>query len=293
MASTQTAGRKTLSLPPTAKNIRAAVKAGTRAPKVVIAKPKKPVKEAKVHTLQKVSKTIENAWVSALTRAKGAHKDALAIEVSVGLALYAQKGASEKVGLDAKRALMGAYADAGFACRVHTDEDYKNINRRINAMADLYVKLDGRQTITDWIDGAAPKDQVEAILGHVVKFGFEGINSILHYVGKVGTRKRPRNGVATKTAGATPQTDADKDMAKMTGAAVDQRRQDEAVGHRRAIDKLPLGRVFKAGAMACAVPLEATYDDVMSVIQQMTEFANNILRVDVPASTETKAPVTA
>lgn len=286
MATVQTA-RKTLSLPLNAKNVRAAVKAGTRAPKVVAAKKTAAAKKAPVvHTLQKVSKAIEKVWTESLVTAREDYKEALNTEVAVALALFSQKGDAEKVSLDAKRALMAVYADAGFDCKTHVGEDYKTVNRRINASADLYVKLGGRETVTDWIDGAAPKDQVLKIVSHVSRYKFEGINSILHYVGKAGTKKRPRNGVVkgAETGSQTPMTEEDKQMAGMTDSAVQAHRDASEAGSRRQEDKLPGGRILKAGNLSFGVPMDAKFEDVMGLATALTDFANSFLRVAAPAA---------
>jgi hypothetical protein len=62
-------------------------------------------------------------------------------------------------------------------------------------------------------------------------------------------------------------------------------------------DKLPPGRIFQHGPMRVAVPMSATYEDVMALVADLTVFAANQLRVAsaatsaLAANAVMKAPV--
>jgi hypothetical protein len=266
MATTQNQpGRKTISMPATARNTRASLKAG-EAPK----------KTSRTRTLEKKT---ENIWVNALQNAGGFHRDALQLELSVGLSLFAAKADENKVALPAKRALREIYAQAGYACSTPTGEDYKTVARRINVAADLYAHLGGRETVVDWIEDAQGSAQIDAIMEHVKAMKFDGINSVLAYVGKAVAVKRPRMHHAAPTTGTgAPEGDA----ANQGQMSEEDRRAAEAIaaqmtgepGTRRASDKLPPGRVFTHGQMSVAIPFDATFEDVVALASDLMAFAN-------------------
>lgn len=205
----------------------------------------------------------ESVWITALTGAEGFHRDALGIELAVGLSVFSVKADQAKVGLDAKKALREIYMKAGYACATPQGEDYKTVLRRISVTADLYQHIGGRETIVDWIGDASPRDQVKTIMEHVKGYKFDSINDVLAYVGKPVVTKRPREG----TQKATEASDA----AKAASAAMSIRNLTSGL-------KLPDGRVFQHGAMTVAVPLEATYDEVMAIVTDLTVFAATHLR---------------
>lgn len=255
MASVQNAPRKTLSLPKSAANVRAALKAGTA---------------TSVRPPRTRSKPVENIWVTALVNAEGFHRDALQLELAVGLSLFADKADADKATLASKKALREVYASAGYACSSPTGEDYKTVVRRVNVAADLYVHLGGRETINDWIADVAPKEQVSTVMEHVKALKFDSIYSVLAYVGKPVVVKRPR---APKAPAAPSMSEADKRVAAAGDAAIAIRRAEEAAGARRAEDKLPPGRIFASGAVTVAIPFEASFDDVVAIANKLMDFA--------------------
>lgn len=222
----------------------------------------------------------ENVWVTALTGAEGFHRDALQLELAVGLSVFSVKADATKVGLDAKKTLRNVYALAGYACATPQGEDYKTVNRRINVAADLYQHIGGRETIVDWIGDAAPREQVKCIMEHVKGYKFDSINDVLSHMGKAIVTKRPR------TAPATPASEADKAVADAAVAAISLRNLTSKLG-------LPTERVFAHGAMTVAVPNDATYDDVMAVISDLSVFAATHLRRQEVTSAPVAAPALA
>lgn len=135
--------------------------------------------------------------LTALTGAEGFHRDALQVELAVGLlvfSVFSVKADAAKVMPDAKKALREIYSKAGYACATPQGEDYKTVLRRISAAADLYQHIGGRETIVDWIGDASPRDQVKTIMEHVKNYKFDSINDVLAYVGKPVVTKRPREG---------------------------------------------------------------------------------------------------
>lgn len=242
-----------------------------------------PVVEAVKHEPRPIT---ESMWVGALADAGGFHRDALNIELAVGLSLFATKADPSKVGLDTKKILKDVYAKAGYACATPQGEDYKTVNRRINVTADLYQHLGGRETIVDWIGDATPKQQVAMIAEHIKGYGFSGISAVMAHMGKAAAVKRPRNAPVPQQEGPQQQTPEQRMVEKLTQAREGQR--------TRAEDQLPPGRMFSHGPVNIAVPLSATYEDVMAIVADLTLFAASQLRVGLvqphPPVLESQAP---
>lgn len=215
----------------------------------------------------------ESVWVTALSGAEGFHRDALQLELAVGLSVFSVKADAVKVGLDAKKALKEIYSKAGYACATPQGEDYKTVSRRINVAADLYQWIGGRQTIVDWVEDAPPREQVKVIMEHVKGYQFDSINDVLAKMGKPVTVKRPR----VAAAPAPEPSEADQQVAEQASAMLALRDLTSKL-------KLPEGRVFQHGAMTVAVPVEASYEDVMSIVGDLSVFAATHLRPQAPAA---------
>lgn len=76
--------------------------------------------------------------INALNVAAINRKQAIQLELSVGLAVFLLHGSTSKEG---RAMLTEAYAAAGYRCTHINEMDYKTINRRINATAALFEKL--------------------------------------------------------------------------------------------------------------------------------------------------------
>lgn len=262
MATTTTARapRKTISLPKTAANTRASLKAGEKAPEARHDAPKPPS---------------DSMWVHALQDAGGFHRDALQLELAVGLSLFSAKADATKATLEAKKALREVYAKAGYACATPQGADYKTVMRRINVSADLYQFLGGRETVVDWVEDAQPRVQIARLVEKLKSYEFDGINSVLAYMGKPVAVKRPREAAHPSAPAPTP-TISEKDKEVME--AVQQRMKEEAT--------LPADRIFTHGHIRCVVPMDATYDDVMAMVSDLTVFAATRLKAATPVKAE-------
>lgn len=258
-AVTTTAAKRTrLSLP----KGRASTKAQAAAVEAVL----KPVEPAK---------PTETIWVSALVNAEGFHRDALQLELAVGLSLFAAKADASKANLVAKKALRDVYAKAGYSCATPLGEDYKTVMRRINVAADLFQFVGGREAINEWITSVRPAQQVATIMEQLKQYNFSGINSVLAYIGKPVSTKRPREGVATGPANPPPQTgmsEADKLVVQAVDQHISARRLAEAQG-------IPAGRIFEHGHVAVGIPFAATYDEVVALAMDLMTFAKTQMQV--------------
>lgn len=228
-----------------------------------------------------VHKPSESIWVSALLDAGSFHRDALQLELAVGLSLFATKADSTKVGLDAKKALREVYEKAGYACKTPVGEDYKTVARRIGVAADLYTFIGGRETVTDWVEDAVPTKHVLKIMEHLKGYNFTGINSVLAYIGKPVQTKRMADtqgpAKVTEQPKAPEMSEADKRVAEATSKAIQTRRDAEAKG-------IPEGRVFTHGNLTVVVPFEASYDDVVNIAMELMTFAKTQMPLPVPVA---------
>lgn len=239
--------------------------------------------EAAVEVKQEPLKSSETIWVNALMDAGGFHRDALQLELAVGLAVFAAKADASKVDLQAKRALREVYEKAGYACKTPVGEDYKTVARRVSVAADLYQFLGGREVIVEWVEGVPTKQQVNKIAEHLKEYNFTGINSVLAYIGKPVQIKRTRDeegqsepikadlkaGMPTLSA-----SDTDRLVADAVQAHIDARKLAEAQG-------IPPGRIFQKGEMVVAIPFEAKYDDVVALAMELMTFAKTQMQLPV------------
>lgn len=222
----------------------------------------------------------EKMLIDAMTDAHLLHRDALEIELAIGLSLFGLKGEADKATLQSKKDLRNIYLKAGYDAENASGSDYKTVMRRIGATADLYAKIGGRETLIDWIGDAAPAKQVEAIVEGLKQFRFSGISDVQAYVGK-GQAKRSKP-AAEKKADDKPAQDApvvSDEIAQMLADSVNARREAEAQG-------IPPGRVFVHGPVKVAIPFEASYDDVMSLALELIQFAKTQMPLPVEAPAE-------
>jgi hypothetical protein len=129
-----------------------------------------------------ISQVSDGAMTKALKQAFGFGRKALHLEIAVALANFAADG-SFKPNLATKKHIMRQYGDAGF--EIATDgEDYKTINRRINAAADLYETI-GRPAVYEAMGGKNDMEAIASLVDFLIKeYNFKGINSVLRAAGK-------------------------------------------------------------------------------------------------------------
>jgi len=225
-------------------------------------------------------KPTESMWIGALADAGSFHRDALQLELAVGLSLFGVKAEPAKVGIEAKRALREVYEKAGYACKTPVGEDYKTVARRVGVAADLFVFIGGRETLIDWVGDAPPKQQVNVIAEKLKEYNFTGINSVLAYIGKPVQVKRQRDTEGPTKAPEAPKqptmTEEERRVADAANRALEARREAEGKG-------IPSGRVFTHGTMSVVVPFEATYDDVVQIAMELMTFAKTQMQLPVLA----------
>jgi hypothetical protein len=294
----QSSGRRVISMPKTARNVKAALAQGEKAPaQEIVAEEAQPSK-AELRAQERASKATEKVWINTLKTAAAFHRDALVVEMTVGLAVFVARADAEKVTLEAKRALNAVYAQAGYSCASPTEEHYKTVNRRINVAADLFVKLGGRAELADLMGDGPIDEQMDRLEGLVKSLKLGSVNAILEFVGKPVAIKRPRNHGAPvegqQATASAPAEDSAVGKSTISNAAADVGQMSEAdrrvaasvssaIDERKAQEEpLPPGRIIQAGALHVAIPMTATYEDCMEAAEKLMSFAKSFL---VPAHT--------
>jgi hypothetical protein len=199
--------------------------------------------EAPLHPM---AKPTEALLVTALIDAGGFHRDALQLELAVGLSLFSTLTEGSKVDLAHKKNLRGIYEKAGYACKTPVGEDYKTVARRVGVTADLFQFIGGFETIKDWVEDAPMKQHVHIIMSHLQEYNFNGINSVLAHIGKPVAVKRPRHGKPAQ-APVAQMSEADNLVAAQLLLHDKERLDAEAAG-------IPPGRIFKHGHMQVTIP---------------------------------------
>lgn len=145
----------------------------------------------------------DGSCISQLEKAFGFGKSAIHLECAVALALFtfSDKGADRET----KRHAMDLYGKAGYDVNPN-GEDYKTINRRVNAFATLY-EYEERQAWMDAMDNQMEEQAIEALKNFLIQeYNFKGINDILAAAGKpvkqyAVAASRAGKGTSTKAGG--------------------------------------------------------------------------------------------
>ena len=216
-------------------------------------------------------------YVTALKSAVGFHKSSFHVEMAVCLAFYAEH---ESADMKVKKELRPIYERAGYDCKQPKGEDYKTIQRRISVAGDLYTHLGGAETITDWAEGEVGAKMIEALVVKLETRKFDSISAIKAASGKPLVREYKKKAPAE----ALPKPTAEElALANQVAATGNARRETQGiVQHRRVIDLLPPERVLRTEHLSCAIPLDATQDEVKDLALKLLAFAATLMNQPQP-----------
>jgi hypothetical protein len=270
----------------TSKTNPAVVKGALRNVKAGV--PPKPAKETQEDEKRFLSNVSQAACVREMEKALGFGKQALHLEIAIALATFAQSEAGPS--LEAKRAVMSVYADAGFDVNPNGD-DYKTVNRRINAAAALFNHM-GMEAVTEAMSGKKDEKAIEALKTFLTtEFSFKGINSVLAAAGKPVAqtntperREQAKKQEAVKQGGTPEQhaqagaqshkndlTPEDKGVATEVGAEM-QARREEVAHNRRATDVQGDVVVLTTAHLHLAVPRDIDMAEISEMITKLATF---------------------
>lgn len=111
---------------------------------------------------------------AALSCAASNHKAAIQLELAVSLAVFHLNGGTSR---DARSILNGVYNSSGWQCAHFTDQDYKTVNRRINAAAALYEKV----PVGKWVGNLVEMEVIKAICEGLAPYELYTIQDVLRY----------------------------------------------------------------------------------------------------------------
>lgn len=238
--------------------------------------------------IKSMPKIADKVLLDNLTSAELLHRDALEIELAVGLTYLGLHSDASKASKEAKKGLRAIYEKAGYACRTPAGEDYKTVMRKIGITSDLYGHIGGRETLVDWIGDAKTGKQVGAVVEHLKTYNFTGMADVQKYVGKGPVKRAPRQQraqtPAVQTSAPAPQNTAMDEALALVDQSLLVRRLAEQKG-------IPEGRVFKHGALTLVIPFEATYNDVVGMAQDLMAFAKTQMPLPTPAPQPTTTTV--
>lgn len=280
--------------------------------------PKAPSNEEKLD--KRFLQVSEQSCITSLEKAHGFSKSALHLEAAVSLALFCfSNGGADR---ETKRYAMDLYGKAGYDANPN-GEDYKTINRRVNAFASLFDHQ-GRDMFMEAMEGQTEEQAIEALKNFITQeFNFKGINDILAAAGKPvkqyavaaskaaasqpaqepapakgedGTAKQaeaaPSGEAAQKAPEATQEggkqeevTPEDKATAAKLSERIEQNRQ-EAVSPNdmtRRVDDQPDSIIFHTERIHVALPRDIGADEVKEMALQLLAFA---AQLDTAASTK-------
>ncbi len=200
--------------------------------------------------------------IKALHGAALSRKAAFQTELGVSFAVFLMQGGTER---NARQMLTEAYASAGYMCLTPTDADYKTINRRINATADLFNTIKMR-TVKKWA-GALDENKLIAAM-------VEGLRPYeLFTVADVQRYCMPPETVHAKPA--TASTTVQPHTAILGGPAVNHTGQDKVIQQfRRAADEVAKGAAhIETAHLALMIPKNTTRDELVEMAQKILELA--------------------
>lgn len=117
-----------------------------------------------------MSKISMETCVAEMNRAALNRKAALQIELAVGLAVFMTSD-------EPKTTLCEVYANAGYQCLLPSGIDYKTVNRRINATAELFRFLTADR-LGKWVGRHSEDKMIAAIVLGIEPYEIVGIADV-------------------------------------------------------------------------------------------------------------------
>lgn len=119
--------------------------------------------------------------ITAMNRSLAMSRQALQVELAVGLAVYHH---FENTGLAAKKAFREIYAAAGQVdCLTSESRSYQTVNRRMDRIAKLFDYL-GRSKIRRVIGEHDGMNRIEALITYLEGLHLDSMDDVLNYVGE-------------------------------------------------------------------------------------------------------------
>lgn len=200
--------------------------------------------------------TVETC-IDAISVAVLNRRGALQIELAVGLALFHEHSGASR---DARRILCEVYASSGYQCLNIQDSDYKTINRRINATADLYEKL----PIVKWIGKLYEQDMLRAVQLGLQPYEFLSYADVVRFCEPTAASVQPKTKVP-------PAPDVLQPTSNHTGL------QKVTEMFRRAGDELAKdARHIETEHLVLVIPQVTTRAEMIDLAMKLLEMAKAV-----------------
>lgn len=201
--------------------------------------------------------------VEALNRSAMNRKVAIQLEIAVGLAVFLLHSGAGK---DARTMLNDAYAAAGYRCSKVSEIDYKTINRRINATAELYEKL----PVATWAGKLREEKLLIAMYQGIEPYEFYTIADVQRFCHPERVTAPPSQQLKVK-----PNTDI-LTPAAGGGEQKNHSGQDKVVSmFRRAADQVAKGaRHIETQHLALMIPKDTNRNELIELAMRLLEIAN-------------------
>lgn len=220
-------------------------------------------------------------YVNAITAATGFKKQSLNLELAVCLSVYAQYG---KADLQAKKDLYQIYSEAGYKTADPEGDDYKTVNRRINAAAALFDHIGGKATVDDWTVATHEMQTIQAIINRLTtEYDFKSINGVMAMVGRPIVSKREAKKADEGQKGEQQHqqpNESDKALAARVAGKVEENRagaaqKTEAQYNRRLTDS-PNCYIVKTDHLHVAIPYDVPAAELIQLATELLHAANTL-----------------
>jgi hypothetical protein len=200
--------------------------------------------------------------IKALNNAAMSRRAAFQTELAVGFAIFLVNNGTERA---ARQILVDAYASAGYQCLQTSDQDYKTINRRVNATADLFNRI-GVKAVRKWAGKHNDDQLIAAMVEGLRPYELWTVSDVQRYAAPAPVPATP----APTAAPVNPHNGI------LTGPAAGNNSGQVAVMglFRRAADQVAKGAEhIETEHMAVMIPKDATPDEIVTLAYKLLEMA--------------------
>lgn len=210
-----------------------------------------------------MSKLSIRTCVNALHGAALSRKTVLQIELAVGFGVFFVEDGTSKI---ARQALCEAYASAGYQCLHHEDADYKTVNRRINATADLFNTI-GIKSVRRWVGQHNESRMLDALVEGLRPYELYTVSDVQRYC----------DPVAAIPAG--PQIAATPAPSILAGPTATGQAKIVAMFRRSADHPLEGSRRLATEHLSLVVPPAINRDELVVLAMQLLEMSKEFEKI--------------
>ncbi len=210
-----------------------------------------------------MSKLSIKTCVKALHGAALSRRTVLQIELAVGFGVFLVEGDTSRA---ARQSLCDAYSSAGYQCLTADDADYKTVNRRINATADLFNTI-GIKSVKRWVGDHSESRMLDAIIEGLRPYELYTVSDVQRYCEPV-TATPPGDQVAVTPVASILKGPTDTGQAKIVEM------------FRRAADHpLEGSRRLATAHLSVIVPPAISRDELIVLAMQLLDMSKEFEKI--------------